>query len=457
MTSNAKIGFCMSIPVTFPEGVHPGAGGSGNQLAIAKDGLGRPVLRGTAIAGVLRSALQTSGQAAAATVWFGEEVREEAALNPSRIVAEDGRLETGAAPISDTTHNGVNRHTHAVYDRALFSVSSLPPGTHTVLHLTLTAPKEEEADAETCLRMIAELFYGGLVFGGSAARGMGRAEVTGDILYKRYELSTLDGRAAWLDDQYARRRGAPVSGMSPMEVTHELAEESLNVTVTLKLARGQDLLIAEGADLFPIKRMHADGEMRWVIPGSSLRGVFRSWMTRLAAREGKNVSDSAKDFQEQGSMTFDALGWGGKTGKERQRLVDEPESVECPILQLFGSRYAKGRLHIADTYAATPAEDARHTQKRMHIAVDRFSGGASEGVLFKNSVLIDPTLEFPCSIALVRPCEDEIRWLAQTLKALDMGLIRIGSSKASGRLTFAKPLCATGAQHDLFNTFMMEG
>lgn len=457
MTINAKIGFRMSVPITFPEGVHPGAGGSGNQLAIAKDGLERPVLRGTAIAGVIRSAVHASGQAAAANVWFGEEVREDAASNPSRIVVEDCLLDMGAALIADTTHNGVNRHTHAVYDRALFSVSRLPPGTRATLHLTLVAPKDEDADAEACLRTIGELFQGGLVFGGAAARGMGRAEVANDITCKRYELSGLEGKASWLDDQYARRKGASIPGMNPMKVTHELAEEALKVTVTFKLVRGQDMLVAEGADMSPIQRVHADGKTRWVIPGSSLRGVFRSWMTRLAAREGKQVADSAKDFQEQGAMKFDTLGWGGKDGEARQCVKDDPRALKCPILQLFGSLYAKGRLHIADAYSAMPAEDHRHTQKRMHVAVDRFSGGANEGALFDNYVLVDHKLEFPCSITIASPSNDEVRWLAQTLRALDLGLVRLGSSKASGRLTFDKPLSASGAQQKLFNKLMMEG
>ena len=37
-------------------------------------------------------------------------------------------------------------------------------------------------------------------------------------------------------------------------------------------------------------------------------------------------------------------------------------------------------------------------------------------------------------LSIEKPSESELRWLAQTLRALDLGLIRIGSSKASGCL-----------------------
>jgi hypothetical protein len=38
--------------------------------------------------------------------------------------------------------------------------------------------------------------------------------------------------------------------------------------------------------------------------------------------------------------------------------------------------------------------------------------------------------------------EHEAKWLAQTLKALHLGLLRVGSSKAAGRLELAEqPKC----------------
>ena len=47
---------CLVLPLTFPEGVAPGHGRHGNRLLLTRDGQDRLILRGTALAGVLRHA-----------------------------------------------------------------------------------------------------------------------------------------------------------------------------------------------------------------------------------------------------------------------------------------------------------------------------------------------------------------------------------------------------------------
>ena len=57
----AELVYMISIPVRFPEGLAPGDGkGGSNRLVISKNGRNKPVLRGSAITGVLRSAYKKS-------------------------------------------------------------------------------------------------------------------------------------------------------------------------------------------------------------------------------------------------------------------------------------------------------------------------------------------------------------------------------------------------------------
>lgn len=82
----------------------------------------------------------------------------------------------------------------------------------------------------------------------------------------------------------------------------------------------------------------------------------------------------------------------------------------------------------------------------MHVAVDRVTGGAAEGMLFSNTVLIagadgkSPVFEVtmriekPKSDNAHQRWRDDMRWLAATLQALHLGILRVGSSKSSGRL-----------------------
>lgn len=44
------------LPVVFPAGLSPGEAKTTNLLTVARDGKGRPVLRGTALAGAMRQA-----------------------------------------------------------------------------------------------------------------------------------------------------------------------------------------------------------------------------------------------------------------------------------------------------------------------------------------------------------------------------------------------------------------
>jgi len=44
------------LQVAFPEGLSAGTSKEGNMIQVARDGSGRPVLRGTALAGVIRHA-----------------------------------------------------------------------------------------------------------------------------------------------------------------------------------------------------------------------------------------------------------------------------------------------------------------------------------------------------------------------------------------------------------------
>lgn len=149
-------------------------------------------------------------------------------------------------------------------------------------------------------------------------------------------------------------------------------------------------------------------------------------------REGKNVCDNADAFFEGRPITGDDIGWGFVPKTKRLDYQQNPEGLNDPILDLFGSLYKRGRIHFADAFSIKPV-DAKNTQLRTHVAIDRFSGGANEGMLFDNTVLIGD-VQFNLRIAIDAPELDEIAWLEKTLKALHLGVLSIGSSKGSGRL-----------------------
>ena len=456
------------LPLQFPAGLAPGAGKDlSNSLQLSQDGLERPVLRGTSLAGVLRHAYarlhdlpaEPLSSAPMLRRWFGEALgSDRGSESPLRVA--DCVLDVGKGPRrAPRTHNAMVRHDRAPRDGGLFRLEALPPGTKAtaVLHLL-----SDDPDAVVFLREVVGLFHRGLAVGGSVARGIGRAELAGPARHRSYSLRRAADRAAWLDASWKWRSSD--QGIDPKDGAELLpADLTADLVVTLRLVipRGQDLCIADGRgaeyEAEPQSIRDAQGATRWRLPGSALRGVFRSWMTRLAAREGQPVQDSLTRYRKDGRGKGDAFGWGFRDAGERSRIQDalrkDPaaldSAISCPIERLFGTLFHASRFQIADALSLKPANPELHCSVRKHVAVDRISGGARDGLLFDHQALI-AGVEFETTISIRDAQAHEARWLAQSLRALELGLLRFGSSKSVGSLSLAGPVNAMGTHASEF-------
>jgi CRISPR/Cas system CSM-associated protein Csm3 (group 7 of RAMP superfamily) len=434
------------MQIMFPEGVAPGEQREANALLIATDGRGTPILRGSSIAGVLRSAYERLDDAEAKW-WFGAASDDRNGVR-SRVLVADMRFQDLQPVVR--THNGIDRHRGAPLDGGLFSLAALPPGASAQLVLVVEDDAESSRAASEFLATIVGLFESGLYFGGNAARGVGRAVVNGPTDYRSFDLTILDEHAAWLDEEQLLARGSALSkGGKPLAARVPEQAAILRVEFALKTPRGQDVLFGggEGCD-FAVEpqRVHtADKRGMLRFPGSALRGVMRAWINRLAKRAGRPVADSPERAiarRESGTpLKGDELAWefAGKNGRP----------PDCPVVSLFGSLHRKGRVHLSD--ALIPDRPER-TQARKHVSVDRISGGSSEGFLFdsQQTIQLDGESVLRFAMTVRNPSEEEAEWLAATLRAIDLGVVRVGSSKSSGRLALAETPKAAGPHAELF-------
>lgn len=456
----------LSFRLHFPQGVSPGEGRASNLLAIARDGQNRPVLRGSALAGALRHAFCLMQNCGAhdipVTDWFGVALDSSLQDSPSRIQIADSLLETGKSGATVRTHISIDRHRGSVRDHSLFSLQTLPPGTSApvVLWIEEMSDKVEQDGANTdegrrFSEEIASILRAGILLGGNTSRGIGRGVADDTVFYRCFRCSELSDHADYLDERYAWQNGENLLRGEQLTVSRNSGKATLQIQAKLVIPQGQDLLIADGTALDyaaePQRVVKADGESHWKIPGSAFRGPFRSWITRLAARSGHPVSDSlARHRNSPQAISGDDIAWDFASVDAREKkvrsLANDPNTLEqevsCPVLRLFGSGYSKGRIHIADLLAAKPME-LDEEQSRAHVAVDRITGGAREGAFFKNRVLL-PGETFELFITIQAPTEEEARWINSTLMAMHHGIIRIGSSKASGFFQLVKPAKADG-------------
>lgn len=445
----------ITAKIHFPEGVAPGAGSTSNRQVVARNGKDEVVLRGTALAGALRNSYSALAGNDKAEHWFGaalDELREA----DSFIKVADAIIDCKA--LNERTHNMVNRHTGAVAKGALFSLEAVPPGSSTTLSVTLKKGAGTQEDYKEFVDIFTQIIGSELSIGGNANRGIGRMQVEGNMYLRMFDLDNVAGTAAWMDAEYEeRRQGVQLKGDT---IVISPYTEKLVINLELGIPRGEDMLIGDGQEtdyaLQPQKIIFADGSEHWRIPGSSLRGILKSWMTRLAVRDGENIYDSLTHWKKTAPSDYkpDDAGWGFIEKEQREKYQTNPYLLNDPVLDLFGSMYKKGRIHITDSFSSSTIKDS-DIQERMHVAIDRFSGGTNEGALFNNQVLVNDTLRFHLTISVSTPTETEVHWLTKALRAVHLGILLVGSSKSGGRLEI-KTISATGTCSDIIRPLSKE-
>lgn len=437
----------LEIPIEFRFGLIPGAGVESNFLHILRNGNGKAVLHGTAIAGVLKKTVQKYG-VENIPLWFGKGQETSNGKTSSRVQISDVVLDTGNAGINVRTHNAINRHTGAAFDKSLYSMEALPPGTKCIIKVLLDGRDINSEKTNLFKKQLIAAFYEGLYFGGNRNRGVGLATVIGDITQCKYDLCDTESYCQFLDDLYYDR----IDKSTCVVVTNEnqAYNNTFKIELILGIPRGEDLLVGDGQTidfvLEPQKVFAADGKEYWRIPGSTFRGIFRAWMTRLAAMEGRQIIDSFDSYygdennnipeRDTEKYTGDAIGWafvGADDVKKREEIKNDPALLNDPIYDLFGSFYKQGRVFFADSISTTPAYKT-DCDVRAHVAIDKFTGGGIEGSLYSNAILVQQNIEFPFTIIIEDPKDFELRWIIKSLKALHLGILAIGSSKSSGRL-----------------------
>ena len=428
--------YAVIAPLIFPEGFSIGSGnGKSNSLEIERNGEGHPVIRGTTIAGLLRAETENDPRFEKyAETYFGAPLDRNEDRRESRLIFSDAVLSEGSA---ESMHNLMSRHTGSISleNSGLFSMEKVLPGSRTELFFRLKSESAMSETDEQLIGFLAECLNGGILIGGNSNRGGGRCMLEGNrIQVRKFDLEKAEDAADYLDLMYAEKRSINTF----REVQAVSMHNRFAVDVTLRIPAGQDLLCSEGNDMFPVSTLQADGRSYWKIPGSTLRGIFKGWMSRLAARDGEKLSDSAEWYQTRGN----------------RKEVEAPNLPDDPIQDLFGSLEKKGRIHFTDAYSARPADAKKDTQKRSHVVIDRFTGGTNDGKLFQNSVLTASDISFKTEISILEAGAKEVHWLEKTLQALHLGLIRVGSSKSAGRLEIGEITVSANPSNYDFDTEM---
>ncbi|NJM47652.1 MAG: hypothetical protein HC860_17035 [Alkalinema sp. RU_4_3] len=356
-------------------------------LSLALNGRSESYVPGTSLAGAFRNWMWDYGISGEEidSIWgFQKEDRGHASF----IIIEDAvvKLPDGAiAELRD--HVGIDRIYGSASDKTKFDRAILPKGSTFPLDITIDIAKDKPLPVDAVEKLIHALEHDGLRLGGAKTRGLGLIKLTHPE-WKVYDFSSFAGMIAALGNQSKEHKPASESSCHLLKMTihwHPIG--------ALMVKSGQD---GVAVDILPLTSR--DGkDVSFVLPGSGVKGALRSQAERILRTVlqagcptdklqmqleddnlkltqwlfGKSGTGSASESVEfgQGALAIDDCYCTKKiTPKNWQAVeqaIDDPKQVNAGTL--------RGSLDAAKL---------TDTQQAFHVAIDRWTGGAAEHMLY---------------------------------------------------------------------------
>jgi CRISPR-associated RAMP protein (TIGR02581 family) len=193
-----------------------------------------------------------------------------------------------------------------------------------------------------------------------------------------------------------------------------------------------------GTDMSPVLTFR-NGKPEPYLPGSSLKGVFRSHIERIARslKAGSvcipylDSGDKVRDVPA-GGRPHAFIGCGHQLHERTQSTADWYRYA-CAACRLFGSTKVAGRLSVEDAYAIRDEQGKPRFlfETRDGVAIDRFTGGAARGLKFDLEVVAAGSA-FETAIRLESFELWQVAALHLLLDDLADEVLRVGSGRSRG-------------------------
>jgi len=206
--------------------------------------------------------------------------------------------------------------------------------------------------------------------------------------------------------------------------------------LTFTLRNEGPLLINSGA----VAKVHPRPDMSFVrtvhngvetiyLPGSSIKGVFRSRYEQVMRALGQNVCDT---FDTRDSNTCNKLirQEENKPGINRHLDGTERYALCCEACKLFGTLVLGGRISFADAYPV-----GEWTAGMRHgVGIDRITGAAFPGALYDIETLENGMFTITCKMTNFMLYQ--LRTILWILEDIEDGLVTfgMGGSRGSGQM-----------------------
>lgn len=168
----------------------------------------------------------------------------------------------------------------------------------------------------------------------------------------------------------------------------------------------------------------SDGQEKYVIPATSLKGVWRSTAERILRSADAHLACNPFEESGPGRSCSQRL---EETRYDALRNTPAIYAALCPACRLFGSTAHAGLLQLQDAWLSIQTG----ATVRTGIAIDRFTGGVKHGALYTYSPLPVGSL-FEVTVHLQSVEMWHLGLLALVCREMSEGAARIGGGARKG-------------------------
>ncbi|WP_280260086.1 RAMP superfamily CRISPR-associated protein [Nocardia abscessus] len=355
-----------------------------NTRPLRRDPAGRIHLPGSTVAGSLRAHCADIAELAGA---FGP--APGAKVRTASPIQVLGTRTRPHRPPGIRGRTAIDRTRAAARNHTLHSTETLAPGTEFDIHLRW----DDATDIELAALLDAVTRWRP-TFGAGASVGAGRAGPTG-LAHRTYDLHTENGLTAWLAIT------GPSDYPTPVAITVDPAPRTartLRITTALHIGTGSTRVGDSDQEIAEIVRSGDD----YLIPGTTLKGVLRARIEYIC----RVLDTPVCDTDPCGACRPCLLFGHGSPGPDRPP--------------------ARARVAVHDAIVRDPIRE-----QRQHVAIDRFTGGAHDKLLFTHDVLVAG--EFDLTIEHLGEVDTFDEMLLEAAVAdLHEGLIGLGARTTAG-------------------------
>lgn len=368
-------------------------------LSLAVNGQNQIYIPGTSLAGAFRNWMADHELPVDALWGFQNGDQGHASF----IVIDDAEVKLPKGAIAELRdHVGIDRRLGAASDKTKFDRAILPKGSHFELSMTVDIAQEKSLDFAAIDSLLYTLKHEGLRLGGAKTRGLGLIKIA-ELDRQDYDFSSFATTIAALNALSKKSNGNPYEpkkGQAP----HASTDQKLHLSIywepigPVMVKSGQD---GVAVDILPLASRDAD-QVAFVLPGSAIKGALRSQAERILRTLFQISVDSKQSFQEQlEDPKLELAQWlFGKAGN-KQKKADGTKAID----------FGRGALMIDDCYCqkqinpeawqaveqamddpkdptsgtirgSLDAAKLTETQQAFHVAIDRWTGGAADQMLY---------------------------------------------------------------------------